>query len=56
MRKRVTTCTWPSLWEAVEVHAELDELADALVAAEATEGDPQPTQPDAVLVGARAES
>ena len=37
VRKRVTTCTWPSLWETVEVHAELDELADALEAAEAAE-------------------
>ena len=55
VRKRVTTCTWPSLWETLEVHAELDELADALEAAEATEGEPEPTQPDAVLVGARAE-
>ena len=55
VRKRVTTCTWPSLWETIEVHAELDELADALQAAEATEGGPEPTPADAAVVGARAD-
>ena len=42
VRKRVTACVWPSLWDTVEVHAALAELADAWDATDATGGVAEP--------------
>ena len=55
LRKRITTCTWPSLWETQEVHTELDKLADALEIAESTGGGPQHKPDGAAAPSARGE-